>query len=282
MIFSALHLLKTAVEDGSCLVRTELVVALQHIVMAFERNFVNACRSFVDAEDKNVDATDNSSSASFTLNTLSPNNINQHQSNQHLKTPSPGPKRTPSSMHSSMSSPALDRMGIASNRSSGSLSSMGKLSSSLPSVGTTVYDKVYRAIEFLSTDPHHGVSGMAQALVVYLRQKVKSRDALSRPSLSIPAPLFNESLSAASTASEPSSPAAAAAKHSTPPPSSGSDGKPSVATIKEEDTASVVQPSTPDGNSGLRKRARTPNSSTHPRLAKGGSTGNGHWSLGKK
>ena len=275
--------MKTAVEDGSCLVRTELVVALQHIVMAFERNFVNACRSFVDAEDKNVDSTDNSSSASFTLNTLmSPNTVNQHQSNQHFKTPSPGPKRTPSSMHSSMSSPALDKMGIASNRSSGSLSSMGKLSSSLPSVGTTVYDKVYRAIEFLSTDPHHGVSGMAQALVVYLRQKVKSRDALSRPSLSIPAPLFNESLSAASTASEPSSPAAAAAKHSTPPPSSGSDGKPSVATIKEEDTASVVQPSTPDGNSGLRKRARTPNSSTHPRLAKGGSTGNEKWPLNEK
>ena len=54
----ALHLLKTAVEDGSSLVRTELVVALQHIVMAFEPNFINACRSFVDNEEKINDSTD--------------------------------------------------------------------------------------------------------------------------------------------------------------------------------------------------------------------------------
>ena len=116
---------------------------------------------------------------------------------------------------------------------------MSKLSSALP-VGNSVYDKVYRAIEFLSTDPHHGVSAMAQTLVTYLRQKVKSKDALSRPSLSIPAPLFNESLSAAS---EPNSPS----KHPTPPhppPASGpTDGmaslsKHTVSTIKEEDSGS--------------------------------------------
>ena len=106
---------------------------------------------------------------------------------------------------------------MSTNRSSGSLSSMSKLSTSLP-IGNSVYDKVYRAIEFLSTDPHQEVSGMSQTLVIFLRQKVKSKDALSRPSLSIPAPLFNEALSAVSTTSEPSSPA----KHSTPPPS-GSD-----------------------------------------------------------
>ena len=103
---------------------------------------------------------------------------------------------------------------MSTNRSSGSLSSMSKLSTSLP-IGNSVYDKVYRAIEFLSTDPHQEVSGMSQTLVIFLRQKVKSKDALSRPSLSIPAPLFNEALSAVSTTSEPSSPA----KHSTPPPS---------------------------------------------------------------
>ena len=102
----ALHLLKTAVEDGSSLVRTELVVALQHIVMAFEPNFINACRSFVDNEEKINDSTD---SGSLTLNALSPNATTSQ--NSFLKTPSPGPKRTPSSMQSSISSPALDKMG---------------------------------------------------------------------------------------------------------------------------------------------------------------------------
>ena len=48
---------------------------------------------------------------------------------------------------------------------------------------------------------------MAQVLVVYLRQKVKSKDAMSRPSFSIPtindASLFNKT----SSSSVPSSPA---------------------------------------------------------------------------
>ena len=114
---------------------------------------------------------------------------------------------------------------------------MSKLSSLLP-VGNSVYDKVYRAIEFLSTDPHHGVSAMAQTLVTYLRQKVKSKDALSRPSLTIPAPLFNESLLSAA-ASEPNSPS----KHPTPPhpPTDGMvslSNKHTVSTIKEEDSGS--------------------------------------------
>ena len=155
---------------------------------------------------------------------------------------------------------------MSTNRSSGSLSSMSKLSTSLP-IGNSVYDKVYRAIEFLSTDPHQDVSGMSQTLVIFLRQKVKSKDALSRPSLSIPAPLFNEALSAVSTTSEPSSPA----KHSTPPPS-GSDGvstisKPSVSTIKEEE---CVPPSTSLSSLSRKSSRKAPNSATHPRLAKGG------------
>merc|ERR1719189_1928174 len=146
-----------------------------------------------------------------------------------LKSPSPSAslRRTPSSIQSSNSSPALDRVGLSANRSTGSLSSMSKLSSALPNVGF-VYDKVYRSLEFLSADPHHIVSSMAQVLKVYLRQRVKSKSELSRPSLSIPAPLFP------STSSVPSSPAkgeteraaaaaAAGASRSTPPPS-GSDG----------------------------------------------------------
>merc|ERR1719189_18704 len=123
-----------------------------------------------------------------------------------LKSPSPSAslRRTPSSIQSSNSSPALDRVGLSANRSTGSLSSMSKLSSALPNVAGSVYDKVYRSLEFLSSDPHQVVCSMAQVLVVYLRQRVKSKSELSRPSLSIPAPLFSDAFS---TSSVPSSPA---------------------------------------------------------------------------
>lgn len=271
----ALHLMKTVVEDGSSLVRTELVVALQHIVMAFESNFVNACRSFVEAEDS---ANKSSASDASYAQTLSPSS-----NSSLLKSPSPsssGMKRTPSSIHSSSSSPALDRLGLSANRSSGSLSSMSKMSSTLPNVGS-VYDKVYRALEFLAADPHHVVSSMAQVLVMYLRQKVKSKSELSRPSLSIPAPLFTEAFNAASVPSSPSKNASEAVERvarATPPPA-GSDGlgilsKPlagGVTTIKEETSET-------DGASGSFKSSEKggpppPNSLTHPRLARGGSVG---------
>ena len=70
---------------------------------------------------------------------------------------------TPSSLHSSSSSPSLDRLGLSGSRTvtgSGSglsLSSMSKLSSTLPAANHvgSVYDKVYRALEFLSVDPNH-------------------------------------------------------------------------------------------------------------------------------
>ena len=166
--------------------------------MAFEPNFINACRSYMEAEDsmsKSITET------SMHAHTLSPACTSVTAASL-LKSPSPsgGMRRTPSSIHSSNSSPALDRVGLSANRSTGSLSSMSKLSSALPNVGS-VYDKVYRSLEFLSGDPHHIVSSMAQVLKVYLRQRVKSKSELSRPSLSIPAPLFP------STSSVPSSPA---------------------------------------------------------------------------
>merc|ERR1719445_1043 len=156
-----------------------------------------------------------------------------------LKSPSPsssssGLKRgtptgnTSNSLHSSSSSPSLDRLGLSGgSRTPGSLSSMGKLSSTLPSSNAvgSVYDKVYRALEFLSVDPNRNVNSMAQTLVVYLRQKVKSKDSLSRPSFSIPANIQDT----LKTSSVPSSPAKesgldavdhhkSSASRSTPPP----------------------------------------------------------------
>ena len=156
-------------------VRTELVVALQHIVMAFEPNFINACRSYMEAEDsmsKSITET------SMHAHTLSPACTSVTASLLKSPSPSGGMRRTPSSIHSSNSSPALDRVGLSANRSTGSLSSMSKLSSALPNVTGSVYDKVYRSLEFLSSDPHQVVCSMAQVLVVYLRQRVKSKSEL--------------------------------------------------------------------------------------------------------
>lgn len=276
----ALHLMKTVMEDGSSLVRTELVVALQHIVMAFESNFTNACRAFVEAEETLNRSNASDSTYSFTL---SPSSMS---SASLLKSPTPsasGMKKTPSSIHSSSSSPALDRIGLSANRSTGSLSSMSRLSAALPSVGS-VYDKVYRALEFLSADPHHTVSSMAQILVMYLRQRVKSKSELSRPSLAIPAPLFAEAFSNPTTSSVPNSPAKNAdvtdrANARTTPPPAGSDGlglltKPlagGVTTIKEETSSDGSVIDSPNNQAVSSKKV--PNSLTHPRLARGGSVG---------
>jgi regulator-associated protein of mTOR len=269
----AVQLMKTAVEDGSSLVRTELVVALQHIVFAFEPNFINACRSFMEAEDQNKSSSSDTSYAQ----TLSPSSAASM-----MKSPSPstGLRRTPSSIQSSCSSPALDRIGLSGNKSTGSLSSMSKLSSTLPYLGSD-YDKVYRvycALEFLSADPHHIVSSMAQVIVMYLRQRVKCKTEMSRPSLTLPAPLFTEAFSATSV---PSSPAkdAAGDRRSTPPPSSdGLLSKPlmgGVTTIKEETspTDSSAQKQAARCKSATKSKGPPPNSLTHPRLARGGSVG---------
>lgn len=292
----ALHLLTTAVGDGSSLVRTELVVALQHILTAFEPNFVNACRAFMESE-----AAENKSTADSLTNyaqTLSPMSASStSMTSNTLKSPSPsssssGLKRgtptgnTSNSLHSSSSSPSLDRLGLSGgSRTPGSLSSMGKLSSTLPSSNAvgSVYDKVYRALEFLSVDPNRNVNSMAQTLVVYLRQKVKSKDSLSRPSFSIPANIQDT----LKTSSVPSSPAKESgldavdhhkpsASRSTPPPvRASSDGltmlKPltgGVTTIKEE--VELVDP-----QSGQQQASRhTPSlRQKNPRLTRGGSVG---------
>ena len=83
----ALHLLSTAVGDASSLVRTELVVALQHIVTAFEPNFVNACRAFMESEAAAVAAStaDCRSTLDGSL-TLSPSTTS---SSSTFKSPSP-------------------------------------------------------------------------------------------------------------------------------------------------------------------------------------------------
>lgn len=289
----ALHLLKTVVDDGSSLVRIELVVTLQHVVMAFESNFVNACRTFMESED----AMSKSDVSNLSLQSP-PSSSNLGGSGSNLKSPiSPststsGLKRNPSSsMQSSISSPALDRLGFSGNRSTGSLNSMSKMSSALPGAGS-VYDKVYRALEFLAVDPHDMVSVMARTLVLYLHQRVRNKEAMSRPFLPMTAPA--PSIDTFATTSAPNSPAKLQQTYlsdlgttrSTPPPvvdrisraADSSSSKPfgssnTVSTIKEETT----EQHSSDGSSSPSKRATRlkppPNSSTHPRLARGGSVG---------
>ena len=143
---------------------------------------------------------------------------------------------------------------------------------------------------------------MAQVLVVYLRQKVKCRDAMSRPSFSIPAGGINEvPIFKTSSSSVPSSPAklglqedhrqSGASSRSTPPPA-GSDGlgplkplaggstKSGVTTIKEEvDQVPADQPrqstSLRQRNSGSRGLAGATggNNTVGSSMQRGGSVG---------
>lgn len=172
----ALHLLKTVVEDGSPIVRQELVVALQHFTLAFDSNLVNVCRANMNQE-----------------NTTAETNILMTSS-----TKSPLNRR----MQSSTSSPSLDRLGaVSKTNSTGSLYTMA---SALPGIGS-VYDKVYKALEYLTRDPHPVVNEMAHSVVTYLKTKVKNRE-LARPPTANSVPNNKSPLDTAS-ASMPNSPA---------------------------------------------------------------------------
>ena len=61
----ALHLLNTVLQDGSPLVRRELVVALQWVVNNFMPNFVSVCKALQDDDEERHKAAPPS--------TLSPN-----------------------------------------------------------------------------------------------------------------------------------------------------------------------------------------------------------------
>jgi regulator-associated protein of mTOR len=49
----SLHLLKTVLDDGSPIVRRELVVALHYVVLTFESSFVNESRKAMEEEQSN-------------------------------------------------------------------------------------------------------------------------------------------------------------------------------------------------------------------------------------
>jgi len=99
----ALHLLNTVLQDGSPLVRRELVVALQWVVNNFMPNFVTVCKALQDDDEERHKAAAPS--------TLSPNTgLRRASSQEHFK-PRP-PSSTPSlpPMHGSSSTTNIDRL----------------------------------------------------------------------------------------------------------------------------------------------------------------------------
>lgn len=175
----AQHVFNVVHDDGSPLVRKELVVAMSYIVNAFEANFVTVCRVAFGEQAQ----------------------MQQQQQQQQQMSPS-GPYQPKAALSSanlhvmgggagsggmrrvgsrdglmrispSVSTPALDAIESPIHRSGSAslLLSSGSLSSL--SIGG-VYSKIWNGFNQMANDPDPDVASMAESVLVYL--KVKARD----------------------------------------------------------------------------------------------------------
>ena len=128
----ALNLMNTVSEDGSSLVRQELVVALQYIVLAFESNFVNVRRQAMEEEERHrmqellhnyPQLSNQPPTAGSQYHTIT-SSTSSAQNQQYLHTQGYNAKlgytMSNKNLQPSISSSALDQLGHA-NRSAGNV-----------------------------------------------------------------------------------------------------------------------------------------------------------------
>ena len=180
----ALNLINTVSEDGSQLVRQELVVALQYVVLAFESNFVNVKRQAVEDEERqrmqqlmqnypqlaNQLPTAGSQYHTITSTSTTPN-LNHSQQQHHVQGygSNLGQPLPQNLLQPSASSSALDRLGNG-NRSTGNLGSVSSISSL--SHGN-IYSKLWNGLILLASDPHPEVASMTSVITNYIRLKAR-------------------------------------------------------------------------------------------------------------
>ena len=163
----AMRLIQNNLEDGSCLVRRELVVALQYVIINFQSNFVALMRAIAEEEEGNN-------------NTLmvggSRTNISRISSEEKMR----GRRVEVSVTSPSLpSGPRRPRKSVAAHSQGGSgslaaLASFGSFSAGLTSSFKPFYPRVLGAIMFLERDPDPQVSSMARTVLENLQSRVGS------------------------------------------------------------------------------------------------------------
>ena len=189
----ALNLMNTVSEDGSSLVRQELVVALQYIVLAFESNFVNVRRQAMEEEERHrmqellhnyPQLSNQPPTAGSQYHTIT-SSTSSAQNQQYLHTQGYNAKlgytMSNKNLQPSISSSALDQLGHA-NRSAGNLGSVSSMSSL--SHGN-IYSKLWNGIILLASDPDPDVSSMTNVIIAYIRSKTREGHSISGVSVSI-------------------------------------------------------------------------------------------------
>ena len=179
----ALNLMNTVSEDGSPLVRQELVVALQHVVLAFESNFVNVKKQALEDEDRQrmqqlmenyPQLTNQPPSAGSQYHTITStqtvaNSSHQYQTHNNVKHLGQHISQNQNLLQPSASSSALDRLGQG-NRSTGNLGSVSSISSL--SHGN-IYSKLWNGLLLLAADPHPTVASMTSTVTSYISSKAR-------------------------------------------------------------------------------------------------------------
>ncbi|XP_044015926.1 regulatory-associated protein of mTOR isoform X2 [Aphidius gifuensis] len=153
----AMTLINTVTHDMSYLVRKELVVALQWMVLHFENSFVTLA---IAEENSRKD---------LIVETLSPfSGMRRISSRDRLKI---GNNYTGGSDTSSdAGSDRLKRVSSSSSISSLGHSSLGNL----PSLSYgSVYMKLWHGLCVLDNDPHPGVANMSQKITTHIRNQIK-------------------------------------------------------------------------------------------------------------
>ncbi|CAH0563709.1 unnamed protein product [Brassicogethes aeneus] len=150
-------LVTTMIDDMSCLVRKELVNALQWVVLAFEQSFVSVAR-----KESQLSQDYYSSS-----NVSTPTSLRRISSRDRLR----------------VNDDSLERMKrVNSSSSINNMSQQRMTSSHSGSLGTlpglsfgSVYMKIWLALCALETDPHPDVSAMCKTVTNHIRTMVKEQ-----------------------------------------------------------------------------------------------------------
>ncbi|XP_067126176.1 regulatory-associated protein of mTOR [Centruroides vittatus] len=170
-------LINSVLNDGSPIVRKELVVALQWLVLVFENQFVAVAYQFLEEEKVRDTIQTNNPVLQPNTEILQSTNLRKVASRDRLKVPpSPLPGNPALSLDllshvdGRLATPTSDR--IRRVNSSTSLSSLS-VNTNIGSSYTSVYTNIWRALLMLNNDPHPEVANMANRAVSSIKSKVQ-------------------------------------------------------------------------------------------------------------
>ena len=166
----AMRLIQHNLEDGSSLVRRELVVALQYVINNFQANFVALMRAIAEEEESN------NNSLSVGVPGGVKTSISRISSEEKMSRQAGVSRRSVTELSASHSTPRRGRKSVAGQSQSqcGSLTGLSSLSSFTSSITSfkPFYPRVLGAVMLLEKDPDPQVSAMARRVVESLQARL--------------------------------------------------------------------------------------------------------------